>query len=108
MSRLQEFESASEGSTWRDFWSKLMELSPYMWSKNSPLLQLRVLACILLIVLRVTNVLVPNCLTTLSLDNSWTTVEVLLWVVLKLMQGGVMGQGLLDNLRSYLWITLQQ
>ena len=85
-----------------------MKLLPYMWPNNSPMLQLRVLACILLIVLRVTNVIVPNCLTTLSLDNSWTTVEVLLWVVLKLMQGGVMGQGLLDNLRSYLWITLQQ
>eukprot|EP00090_Calanus_glacialis_P022325 TRINITY_DN34462_c0_g1_i1.p1 TRINITY_DN34462_c0_g1~~TRINITY_DN34462_c0_g1_i1.p1 ORF type:complete len:830 (-),score=268.04 TRINITY_DN34462_c0_g1_i1:176-2665(-) len=111
-----EVESASEGSTWKGFWSKLIKLLPYMWPKNSPLLQLRVLACILLIVLlRVTNVFVPiyyknivNCLTTLSQDNSWPWVEVLLWVGLKMMQGGGMGQGLLNNLRSYLWITVQQ
>jgi len=108
--------SASQGSTWRGFWRKLMKLLPYMWPKNSPLLQLKVMLCVLLMVmLRVTNVFVPiyyknivNSLTNLSQSNSWPWVEVLLWVILKLMQGGGMGQGLLNNLRSYLWITVQQ
>lgn len=108
--------SASEGSTWKGFWKKLMKLLPFMWPKNSPLLQIRVLLCVLLMIgLRVTNVFVPiyykkivNRLTTLSLNNSWPWVEVMLWVTLKLLQGGGMGQGLLNNFRSYLWITVQQ
>ena len=50
----------------------------------------------------------PIYLTSLSLDGSWPWVEVLLWVGLKMMQGGGMGQGLLNNNCSYLWITVQQ
>ena len=34
--------SASDGSTWRNFWRKLGRLLPYMWPTNSPLLQLQV------------------------------------------------------------------
>ena len=87
-----------------------------MWPKNSPLLQFKVLLCVLMMVmLRVTNVFVPifyknivNSLTTLSQNNSWPWTEVMLWVMLKLLQGGGMGQGLLNNFRSYLWITVQQ
>jgi len=107
--------SASEGSTWRGFWSKLMKLLPYMWPSKSPLLQLRVLACLLLLVLlRVTNVFVPiyykkivNSFTNLD-SKTWPWVQVLLWVFLKLLQGGGMGQGLLNNARSFLWIRVQQ
>jgi len=111
-----EVGSASEGSTWKGFWGKLIKLLPYMWPKDSPLLQLRVLVCVLLMaLLRVTNVFVPiyyknivNSLTSLSPVSSWPWVEVLLWVGLKLLQGGGMGQGLLNNLRSFFWITVQQ
>jgi len=107
--------TASQGSTWRGFWGKLKRLLPYMWPSNSPLLQLRVMACfVLLILLRVTNVFVPiyyrnivNSLTSLS-PISWPWLQVLLWVMLKLLQGGGMGQGLLNNLRSFLWIRVQQ
>jgi len=104
--------SASEGSTWKGFWRKLIKLLPFMWPKNSPLLQLKVLICVVLMVmLRVTNVFVPiyyknivNSLTT----GSWPWKEVTIWVVLKMMQGGGMGQGLLNQCRSYLWIRVQQ
>eukprot|EP00092_Neocalanus_flemingeri_P036173 GFUD01039384.1.p1 GENE.GFUD01039384.1~~GFUD01039384.1.p1 ORF type:complete len:833 (-),score=230.22 GFUD01039384.1:183-2681(-) len=108
--------SASEGSTWRGFWTKLVKLMPYMWPSNSPMLQLRVLVClVLLVLLRVTNVFVPiyyknivNSLSSLSPVNPWPWMQVLFWVMLKLLQGGGMGQGLLNNLRSLLWISVQQ
>eukprot|EP00092_Neocalanus_flemingeri_P068912 GFUD01084323.1.p1 GENE.GFUD01084323.1~~GFUD01084323.1.p1 ORF type:complete len:834 (+),score=234.65 GFUD01084323.1:272-2773(+) len=108
--------SASEGSTWRGFWTKLVKLMPYMWPSNSPMLQLRVLVClVLLVLLRVTNVFVPiyyknivNSLSSLSPVNPWPWMQVLFWVMLKLLLGGGMGQGLLNNLRSLLWISVQQ
>jgi len=92
-----------------------MKLLPYMWPTKSPLLQLRVLAClVLLVLLRVTNVFVPiyykkivNSFTNLD-STTWPWVQVLLWVMLKLLQGGGMGQGLLNNARSFLWIRVQQ
>jgi len=112
----QEISSASNGSTWKGFWSKLLKLLPYMWPRNNPLLQLRVLICvILLVLLRVTNVMVPifyknivNSLSNITLQKGWPWSEVVLWILLKLCQGGGMGQGLLNNLRSFLWITVQQ
>ena len=52
--------NSSQGSTWKNLWRKIRILLPYMWPKKSIGLQLRVLACItLLIGVRVTNVFVP-------------------------------------------------
>ncbi len=52
--------SASDGSTWSNFFSKLSKLLPYMWPKKSLSLQLRVLACLLCLAgVRVANVFVP-------------------------------------------------
>ena len=87
---------------------------PFMWPKNSPLLQFQVVLCVLLLIgLRVTNVFVPLYYKSVvdSLDSSksvWPWKEVTVWVVLKLLQGGGMGQGLLNNARSLLWIKVQQ
>ena len=106
--------SASEGSTWKGFWGKLCKLLPFMWPKNSPLLQFQVVLCILLLIgLRVTNVFVPlyykSVVDSLGSSKSvWPWKEVTVWVVLKLLQGGGMGQGLLNNARSLLWIQVQQ
>merc|ERR1719334_86490 len=109
-------DSASEGSTWKGFWKKMIKLLPYMWPRNSPLLQLKVIACVVLIaLLRVTNVFVPvyyknivDSLSDATSKTSWPWMEVSIWILLKLLQGGGMGQGLLNNLRSFLWIKVQQ
>ena len=117
-SREEEDRSASEGSTWRGFWRKLVKLLPYMWPRNSPGLQLQVVLCFLLLAgNRVTNVYVPlyykkivDCLTEAGLASlsDWPWSPVLVWVGLKALQGGGMGQGLLNNFRSLLWIKIQQ
>jgi len=128
----QDNRSASDGSTWRNFWKKLWKLLPYMWPKNSLKLQLQLLLCFLLLGgMRVTNVLVPiyykkivDSLVTVAstsnlleseLDSSvnwvkvdWPWIQVLIWVGLKALQGGGMGQGLLNNARSLIWIPIQQ
>ena len=118
-----EDRSASHGSTWRNLWRKLMKLLPYMWPKNSPLLQLQLIICFLILAsMRVTNVFVPiyykkivDALSSSGLvhcqsgtDFSWPWMPVLVWVGLKALQGGGMGQGLLNNARSLLWIRIQQ
>ena len=118
-----EDRSASDGSTWRNLWRKLMKLLPYMWPKNSPLLQLQLIICFLILAsMRVTNVFVPiyykkivDALSSSGLvhcqsgtDFSWPWMPVLVWVGLKALQGGGMGQGLLNNARSLLWIRIQQ
>ena len=52
--------SASEGSTWSNFFQKMGILMPYMWPKKSKSLQLRVITCLVLLGgVRVANVFVP-------------------------------------------------
>ena len=106
--------SASSGSTWRGFGRKLVQLLPYLWPRHSAPLQLRVLVCLLILAaVRVCNVFVPIFYKRI-VDNltdpgrGWPWSEVALWLGLKLLQGGGMGQGLLNNLRSLLWIRVQQ
>ena len=117
--RPEETRSASQGSTWRGFWRKLGALLPYMWPRNSPLLQLQVIICFLLLAgNRVINVFVPLYYKKIvdSLSQSglalpfthWPWSLVLVWVGLKALQGGGMGQGLLNNARSLFWIKIQQ
>jgi len=108
-------DSASEGSTWRGLWKKIGIVLPYMWPKSSPLLQLRLLFCIILLIsVRVVNVYVPiyekNIVDSLMQGGAvWPWVLVLIWMGLKLLQGGgTGGQGLLNNLRQFLWIKIQQ
>ena len=85
-----------------------------MWPKKAPVLQFQVVLCVLLLIgMRVTNVFVPlyykNVVDSLSSSQPvWPWKEVTIWIVLKLLQGGGMGQGLLNNARSLLWIKVQQ
>jgi len=115
---MEERPAVQSASTWSGFFSKIGRLLPYMWPKNSPLLQFRVLVCVLLlIVVRVTNVLVPmyykkivDRLADVEITpDTWPWQEVSIWMLLKFLQGGGAGSaGLLNNLRSLLWIAVQQ
>jgi len=105
-------------STWAGVWGKITRLIPYMWPARSSSLQLRVIFCVLLIVaVRVINVWVPiyhkiivDALSeeSIQVEKSWPWVEVLVWVTLQALQGGGIGTGVLGNLRTYLWIRVQQ
>lgn len=103
-------------STWRDLGRKLHLLSGYLWPRGSPALQFVVLICLGLMGLeRGLNVLVPifyrdivNLLTQKAPWNSlvWT---VIIYVFLKFLQGGGTGStGFVTNLRTFLWIRVQQ
>ena len=117
-------------STFRGIWHKCKVLFPYVWPKGHRLLQLRVVACFLILVGgRVINVYVPIYYKRIvdSLTPSYSpgnataglTVAangvrfpfeaILIYVFLRFLQGGSVGSmGLSNNLRTYLWIRVQQ
>ncbi|EPQ18451.1 ATP-binding cassette sub-family B member 6, mitochondrial [Myotis brandtii] len=103
-------------STWRDFGRKLRLLGGYLWPRGNPALQLVVVICLGLMGLdRGLNVLVPifyrdivNLLTEKAPWHSlaWTVTT---YVFLKFLQGGGTGStGFVSNLRTFLWIRVQQ
>uniref|UniRef100_A0A0A9YUP4 ATP-binding cassette sub-family B member 6 n=1 Tax=Lygus hesperus TaxID=30085 RepID=A0A0A9YUP4_LYGHE len=107
--------TAETQSTWRSAWRKIRTLAPFLWPKKSFGLQLRVLVCFLLLASgRVINLYVPlyskYIVDELKLDTPvfcWDLVLIL--VGFKFLQGGgTGGMGLLNNLRSFLWIRIQQ
>lgn len=105
-------------------------LWPYVWPRGHPGLQLRIVVCIAaLIGIRITNVMVPlsykriidrlsaqasaqggrvlNEDGTAAISCPWD--EIAIYVGLRFCQGGGIGSmGLLSNLRSFLWIPVQQ
>lgn len=103
-------------STWKDFYKKVQLLVPYMWPKGNILLQIIVLLCLLLLAVeRVINVYVPiyykNIVNELSDEAPWKTLAttVCLYVLLKFLQGGGTGSsGFVNNIRSFMWIKVQQ
>lgn len=119
-------------STFSDLWSKTKLLFPYIWPRGHPLLQLRVAVCFLILVsVRVINVYVPvyykKIVDGLSSNTSVDSVDrmlhivvpqtqltlplasIIIYVVLRFLQGGSVGSmGLANNLRSFLWIRVQQ
>ncbi|KAM9305250.1 ATP-binding cassette sub-family B member 6 [Gastrophryne carolinensis] len=103
-------------STWKGFWKKVRLLTPYMWPRGNLLLQLLVILCMGLMGLeRVINVFVPiynkNIVNMLTEGSSWHTlaITVCIYVLLKLLQGGGAGAtGFVSNLRTFLWIRVQQ
>ncbi|XP_040888655.1 ATP-binding cassette, sub-family B (MDR/TAP), member 6a [Toxotes jaculatrix] len=103
-------------STWQGFRKKVRLLVPYMWPKGDIFLQLLVIFCLLLLgVERAINVFVPiyykNIVNELTDGSSWHAVAttVCIYVLLKFLQGGGAGaSGFVSNLRSFLWIRVQQ
>ncbi|XP_054628283.1 ATP-binding cassette sub-family B member 6 [Dunckerocampus dactyliophorus] len=103
-------------STWQGFRKKVRLLLPYMWPRGSIWLQLLVLFCLgLLGIERAINVFVPiyykNIVNELTDGSSWHTLAttVCIYVMLKFMQGGGAGSsGFVSNMRSFLWIRVQQ
>ncbi|TTE66790.1 ATP-binding cassette sub-family B member 6, mitochondrial [Bagarius yarrelli] len=108
--------AASSQSAWRDFRKKVRLLLPYMWPSGSGLLQLLVLLCLSLLgAERAINVFVPiyykNIVNELTGGSPWKTlaITVCIYVLLKFLQGGGAGSsGFVSNLRSFLWIRVQQ
>ncbi|KAM4698649.1 ATP-binding cassette sub-family B member 6 [Rhinophrynus dorsalis] len=103
-------------STWQGFRKKLRLLIPYLWPQRNVLLQLLVLLCMGLMGLeRVINVFVPiyykNIVDGLTEGATWHTlaITVCIYVLLKFLQGGGAGAtGFVSNLRTFLWIRVQQ
>ncbi|XP_050195949.1 ATP-binding cassette sub-family B member 6 isoform X1 [Myiozetetes cayanensis] len=103
-------------STWKDFRRKLRLLVPYMWPRGNHLLQGLVLFCMALMGLeRAINVFVPiyykNIVNELTVGAPWHTLAwtVCSYVGLKFLQGGGAGStGFVSNLRTFLWVWVQQ
>lgn len=114
----EEYESltnAENQSTFRNAWAKMRTLMPFLWPKKDFFLQFRVINCfVLLLTGRVMNLYVPiynkkivDSLSERPLVFRWDWV--LIYVAFKFLQGGGTGSmGLLNNLRSFLWIRIQQ
>ncbi|VVC38664.1 ABC transporter-like,ABC transporter, conserved site,Mitochondrial ABC-transporter, N-terminal five TM [Cinara cedri] len=106
-------DRVEEVSTWSNMMRKVKMIAPFVWPKNSLALQLRVVACILLVIAgRVANVYVPlysakivDSLTAVPLVFRWDLI--LIYIGIKFLQGGL-GMGFLNNFRSFLWIRVQQ
>ena len=126
------FVQRRTSSTFSDLWSKTKLLFPYVWPRGHPMLQLRIAVCFLILVaVRVINVFVPlyykKIVDGLSSNGSVDSVDqrlhivvpqtgltlplgsILIYVLLRFLQGGSVGSmGLANNLRSFLWIRVQQ
>uniref|UniRef100_A0A6M2DCA8 ATP-binding cassette sub-family B member 6 n=1 Tax=Xenopsylla cheopis TaxID=163159 RepID=A0A6M2DCA8_XENCH len=115
----QRDRQANQGSTFRNFWRKIKVLAPFLWPKKDFLLQFRVIFCLLLLAAgRVINLFVPiynkMIVDSITITKTHTALVfewgwILIYVFFKFLQGGgTGGMGLLNNLRSFLWIRIQQ
>lgn len=100
-------------NTWWHYLSGYSVLFPYLWPSKSRRLQFIVIFCFgLLILQRIANVLVPyqvGVITeALSIEDNklhlpW--LQICLYIIYRWLQGS---QGILESLRSYLWIPISQ
>ncbi|XP_011705031.1 PREDICTED: ATP-binding cassette sub-family B member 6, mitochondrial [Wasmannia auropunctata] len=106
---------SDNASTWTNLWYKTKTLAPFLWPKSDFLLQLRVIFCFMLLLCgRLINLYVPiynkkivDSVTIVPVEFRWDIV--LIYVAFKFLQGGgTGGMGVLNNLRSFLWIRIQQ
>ena len=109
--RPTEKDSKKEKSTWSGLYTKMCILFPYLWPKGKLGLQVRVLACVVLVLsLRGINVLVPRLNKTIidglaaeQPDFPYDTI--LLYSLVTLLQGGMGRQGgLITSIKNILWI----
>ncbi|KAK3109105.1 hypothetical protein FSP39_023133, partial [Pinctada imbricata] len=112
----------SQESTWKNVFSKLKLMIPYVWPKGSWWRQILVILCLLILGAgRGINVLVPiyskdivNSLTETPSSVQATQLEfrwdlILIYGALLFLRGGGGGTtGFLNNARSFLWIPVQQ
>ncbi|XP_034664606.1 ATP-binding cassette sub-family B member 6, mitochondrial [Drosophila subobscura] len=107
--------NAQSGSAFRNGWRKLRKLFPYLWPKKDLALQIAVLICIMMLIAgRVIKLFLPiyrkmlvDSLTIEPIIFRWDFV--LIYVALSFLQGGGTGtMGLFNNLRTFLWIRVQQ
>lgn len=107
---------ARQRSAFSNFWYKMAILLPFMWPKKNFRLQLQVILCVLLLVVgRVATVYVP--IMTKNIINSLTPSPgkalvfrwdyILIYVGLWFLQGQG-ANSFLSNVRSFLWIRVQQ
>lgn len=97
-------------------WEKSKQLWPFIWPRDNWLRLRVVMAVFLLVAARVVNVFVPlqnkkivNYLTDKkNTSDPWHLI--LIYMLLTFLQGGggIGASGLLGNLRSYIWIKVQQ
>ncbi|KZC11789.1 ATP-binding cassette sub-family B member 6, mitochondrial [Dufourea novaeangliae] len=114
-SRYYQGRAEDTSSAWNNALYKIKTLAPFLWPKKSFLLQLRVTFCFVLLILgRLINLYVPvynkkivDSVTEAHGIFRWDLV--LIYVAFKFLQGGgTGGMGVLNNLRSFLWIRIQQ
>ncbi|BFZ02111.1 hypothetical protein BsWGS_05150 [Bradybaena similaris] len=116
-----ETTSSDQGkSTWSNGFSKAKMMLPYVWPKTSFILQFVVGICLVLLVLgRVINVFVPiyskNIVNSLTFDPNIENQQlefkwnyILIYVALQFLKGGTGTAGFVNNLRSLLWIRVEQ
>ena len=103
--------SKKEKSTWSGLYTKMCILFPYLWPKGKLGLQVRVLACVVLVLsLRGINVLVPRLNKTIidglaAEKPNFPYDTILLYSLVTLLQGGMGRQGgLVTSLKNILWI----
>ncbi|XP_062972852.1 ATP-binding cassette sub-family B member 6 [Elgaria multicarinata webbii] len=109
-------DARHHASTWRDFGQKLRLLIQYMWPKGNCPLQGLVIFCLMLMGLeRAINVFVPifykNIVNELTDGVAWRILlrTVCVYAALKFLQGGGAGStGFISNMRTFLWIRVQQ
>ncbi|XP_023932303.1 ATP-binding cassette sub-family B member 6, mitochondrial [Lingula anatina] len=109
----QSSTSQRQKSTWRGMLWKLRKLWPFIWPKKNPLLQLFVLLCALLLVAgRVVNLYVPiysKDIVDALTNHQFCWQFILIYVGLRFLQGGGTGSiGVINNLRTFMWIGVQQ
>ncbi|GAB1603488.1 ATP-binding cassette sub-family B member 6, mitochondrial-like [Argonauta hians] len=116
----EQIPVVQENSTWSNLAKKMKLMFPLVWPKGQMKLQLYVITCLALLAIgRVVNIFVPiyykNIVNSLSEDLAdgkplkyrWDLV--LIYVALFMLQGGGFGStGLLNNVRSLLWLPVQQ
>ncbi|XP_066467709.1 ATP-binding cassette sub-family B member 6 [Tiliqua scincoides] len=103
-------------STWRGFGQKIRLLADYIWPHGSSPLQWLVIFCMMLMGLeRVINVFVPiyykYIVNDLAAGIAWHLLlnTICIYVTLKFLQGGGAGStGFVSNLRTVLWVRVQQ
>ncbi|KAF9114100.1 ATP-binding cassette sub- B member 6, mitochondrial [Mortierella sp. AM989] len=103
-------EQEERASAFKDFWPKIKRLIPFVYPKDDRWLQFMIFLTFVFVALgRVVNVLVPiqtnRIVDRLYTDRSFDVWGVLLYVLLRYLQGG---SGLISAARGWAWIPVEQ